>query len=75
MKYPLSYTEKGYFATNGKTAHFVRLTEWIHRKDFKIGTWKEFKELYPYTVYDNGSHITYRTKTPHKKKREKIKYR
>ena len=66
MKIPLAYTELGYFYPfiDG-TYYFVQCafsySESMYGK-YRKGTWEEFKELYPYTVYSNGSHVRHRCK-------------
>lgn len=65
MKIPLAFTDKGYFVKIYDKHYYFVLVECVHSeyyKQYRIGTWEEFKTLYPKTVYPNGEKIKYRMK-------------
>ena len=68
MRLPIGETEIGVFHTLGKTdAMFVSInTDYFYDRNFRRGTYAEFKELYP---YDNGNgHFRSKIKTKYNSK-------
>lgn len=65
MKIPLAFTELGYFYPIGEYYHFVQVDTDPHPgyKKYYCGTWEEFKNRFPYTVYDNGANCKFRKRT------------
>lgn len=68
MRIPLAFTDKGYFYPIGDNYYFV-LVETCRlegNRKYYCGTWQEFKDRFPYTVYPSGANCKYRSKTKHK---------
>lgn len=68
MRIPIGETEKGaFYKINNNSAIFLREHTWSYdyhlRADkCRIGTWLEFKELYPYHNGNNGYRCSEKTK-------------
>lgn len=66
MRIPISETELGYFYPIGKGYYFTQnCFEYCYPrgKGYRLGTFKEFKKLYPYTMYKSGGNIKYRVRS------------
>ena len=63
MRIPTAEDERGYFYKVGDCCWFVPLVVTTRREleGTRVGTFREFKALYPYTVYSSGACCEYRT--------------
>lgn len=63
MTLPFGEDEIGVFHTmNNDCAIFTSINQhWFYDRNFRRGTWKEFKELYPY--YNGSAHYRSKVKT------------
>ncbi len=71
MTLPFGENEIGLFHPIGTDAAiFVSINQyWYYDRNFRKGTWKEFKELYPY--YNGSSHYRSKVKTKYNAKYNK----
>lgn len=64
MKYPIKYSEIGYYSKINKNVclFIIKETRNWNIKPYREGTWADFKKEYPFTFNKNGSNCRLRTK-------------